>query len=53
VVGLLALDVLTPEHWRAQVKIGKEILAEAGVRTRLYTEPLGMRVRFSGADFTI
>jgi len=53
VVGLLALDVLTPEHWRAQVKIGKEILAEAGVRTRLYTEPLGLRVRFSGADFTI
>lgn len=53
VVGLLSLDVLTPPHWREQVHIGKQILSEAGVRTRLYTEPLGVRVRFSGSDLTI
>lgn len=53
VVGLLALDVLTPARWREHVSIGKSILAEAGIRTRLYTEPLGMRVSFDGAELTV
>lgn len=53
VVGLLALDVLTPPRWRDRVKLGKEMLAEAGVRTRLFTEPLGLPVRFDGSEITV
>jgi dCMP deaminase len=53
IVGLLALDVLTPQRWRDSVRIGKEILTEAGVRTRLYTEPLGLKVIFADSEITI
>ena len=53
VIGLLALDVLTPPRWRDRVKLGKEMLSEAGVRTRLFTEPLGLPVRFNGAELTV
>jgi dCMP deaminase len=53
VVGLLALDVLTPQRWRDSVRVGKEILCEAGVRTRLYTEPLGLKVIFADSEITI
>lgn len=53
VIGLMALDVLTPERWREQVKAGKAILAEGGIRTRLYMKPLGRKVRFSGSEITV
>lgn len=53
VIGLLALEVLTPARWRDQVSVGRAILAEAGVRTRLYTEPLGMKAVFDNAELTI
>lgn len=53
VVGLLALDILTPERWRESVRVGKGILAEAGVRTRLFTEPIGLPVTFCDSRITV
>jgi dCMP deaminase len=53
VIGLQALNLLTPARWREQVDTGHQILKEAGVRCRLFTEPLGLRVRFDGSELTI
>lgn len=53
VVGLTALNVLTPPRWRADVKLGLGMLTEAGVRTRLLDRPLALQVKFDGCSIGV